>query len=99
VRVATAFTFRLPTRARARVATRLALRFLASARARAVTMAGAEVGLVEGRGFVLSWVGPGIGLPDSSERLERVLVGMLRCHRGLWWMNMAQHWDSSIIIW
>jgi hypothetical protein len=99
VRVATAFTFRLLTRARARVATRLALRFLASARARAVTMAGAEVGLVEGRGFVLSWVGPWISLPNSGERLERVLVGMLWWHRGLWWMNMARHWNPSINIW
>jgi hypothetical protein len=93
VRSTTLLALRFLASARARVAARFALMLLVSTRARVVTVAGAEMRLAEGRGFLLSWVGPGISLPDSSERLERVLVGMFWCHRGLRWMSIVRHWN------
>ena len=98
MRSTTLLALRFLTSARARVAARFALMLLVSTRARVVTVAGAEMRLAEGRGFLLSWVGPGISLPDSDERLEGLLMGILRCHWGLREEIMCRDRNSSVII-
>ena len=54
---------------------------------------------VEGRGVLSSCVVHGISLGDSGEWLEGLLVGKLRCHRGLRWEIMCRNWNSSVMVW